>query len=206
MILPLLAGCITQDAFGIVFAPRQQILVSDDQWVVVVDYDLEQLARALRNINKMISTLQEHSTFYHDQIAAGKDEGVENLIKNSLEIAQVKIGHLAFQISDLEFMLPSHRPSRGLADGLGMALHLLAGTATDKDIDTLDNKLKSLLHSQVNIRHVLDSQLTYFNRTSDTFVRHEELFKQLSNGLESVSKAIKLSQNISAAVPSDFII
>jgi hypothetical protein len=93
-----------------------------------------------------------------------------------------------------------------LFDGVGKALHYIAGFATDEQLDLLNHKVEQLTSTDRKVTTMLQDQLTYFRNSESREKEQRVAINQLGSGLSAISQSgplykhfIRSSENIKPA-------
>jgi hypothetical protein len=110
-------------------------------------------------------------------------------------MAEARVDFVRTRLSYLGAALPSGRQHRGVIDGIDQASRFLFGTATDHDVQVLNEQVRKLEQAERTIVHSVEEQLTYINRNAAVEKRHDDMIGRLSTGVSVLINALQDQAN-----------
>lgn len=185
---------------GMAFEKQQDILISDDKWTVVLNYDLttvgqeaEELLDLLAIVTKLTNQQRTLETAAGQQLYANFKVEVQR-IKNN-------INRYVSEINELLRLLPQRKNKRGLLNVGGTALKFLFGTLDDNDLENINRKLQILAENVDSVSHDSIGQLSLMKDMNSKITTNARSLREIMTKLVSFTRNL---QEIIVTQRSDF--
>jgi len=149
---------------GVIFKTQGDVYFSDSEWIVVTDVSWQPMEEALRRLQKWYGDMLKKDLrgdeaklgerlrmHLHDRAKDGQDR--LDIMRERYRTLREAVGR------------PEGRSKRGLVDVGGSTLQWLFGVATDRDLESLSNRLQTLGRETTGIVHAIGQQATMVNET-----------------------------------------
>jgi phage tail protein X len=177
------AGNVPDLDKGLVFLRERELLVTGNNWNLVINFDVQCYQTALQCIEQVFKQL-EWSRSHRIQPNKFIDwEGVEQ--------ASAAVNQVDQELSTLSKLLPIpkdadliHRKKRGLINIGGEALKFLFGIATTQQLQELHATMESIRTREGDVIHAVQKQLTHLKSV-------DEAVSQNAAGLAAITRTLK---------------
>ena len=151
---------------SVIFIKKADIVLTNDNWKVVVHFKLTPFERA---IEILLADMEDVEVVTHRT----------SLIDEVLQ-AQTAVNSLESKLINLKRFLPKPERRRGLLNVGGSILKLIFGTAIVAELANLHTTVDDLKQKQGEVVHALNRKLTYFKQMDSTVKLDHESIANLS--------------------------
>ncbi|MDD9339939.1 MAG: envelope fusion protein [Providencia heimbachae] len=148
---------------GVLFINEGRILATADRWTLAIDVNFTEFHKANDAIGDWIQELGEIKGSIEHNITLVR---AKSYLHMEYVMAQERCSAVAREIEDMEYTTYPTRSQRGLFDGMGSVLKFLVGTPDNRDLENIQDELRSLKTFTEKVRH---SQTVYATLINATF-------------------------------------
>ncbi|KAG8318947.1 hypothetical protein J6590_102008 [Homalodisca vitripennis] len=137
---------------GIVFKKLHDTIISEDEWKIVLDFNMIEIRDELESLKTLCTDL----VYYTNTSVNVWDEDF------AFEYSRIKTGIDQYEsdVSDLFRLLPTERSKRGLVDAGGYALKWLFGVPTSEDMEQVNSKVEEIKKISGSLLSSRENQIT----------------------------------------------
>lgn len=173
---------------GILFIRKEDTVISDNTWSIVLDY----------NLLKARSELEPIRTVCNEVLNIVKSN--VNIWSEDYEFEYVNINNSVAQyekdFNDILKLLPTtNRQKRGLINVGGYTLKWLFGVAVSEDVEHLANKVDELRHISGSLVHSRQDQLTVLRDMNSKILLNSKAIKEVMDKLSVSNEQLVTSVN-----------
>lgn len=160
---------------GVVFRKLKDTIISENEWKVVLDFDMWEIKKELL----LLQDMSRDISFQANQSVNIWDEDF------GYEYNRIKIGIEQYDtdINDLFSLLPGKRSRRGLVNAGGYVLKWLFGTPTSEDLEHVNNKVEELKVVSGSLVHSRENQLTIMKNMNSKMITNTRAIKEIMEKL-----------------------
>lgn len=141
----LLASCYAvkgeKEAPSLTFIKRNIIEITTGQWLLAVEVPVEHISDSINEMSIKVNSFKEISENYMKNLTAILDLPENILVTDTFSSIDAELVELKERLDRIVTPVPVQRRARGYIDILGRGLHVLAGLATDEELEQVNNKV-----------------------------------------------------------------
>lgn len=160
---------------GVVFRKIKDTIISENEWKVVLDFDMREMKKELFMLKNMYADV----AFQANSTVNIWNENFE------YEYHRIELGIEQYEtdIKDLFSLLPSTRSKRGLINAGGHILKWLFGTPNSEDLEHINTKVEELKTVSGTLIHSEENQLSIMKDMNSKMITNTRAIKEIMEKL-----------------------
>lgn len=160
---------------GVVFTKMKDTIISQNEWKVVLDFDMREIKKELFMLKDMYANV------------ASQANSTVNIWNENFEYEyhRIEMGIEQYEtdINDMFSLLPNERSKRGLINAGGHILKWLFGTPTSEDLEHLNSKVEELKTVSGTLIHSEEHQLSIMKDMNSKMITNTRAIKEIMEKL-----------------------